>query len=110
MGTEKCASHDCCAINVNSSVDSRIKKILYIVFFINLGMFGIELVAGLIAQSNALLADSLDMLGDAIVYGISLFVLSKHLPLPELLRTRYRASLIEISKYIRRESVEHFLP
>ena len=35
-------------------------------------MFVVESVAGVIANSTALLADSVDMLGDAIVYGFSL--------------------------------------
>jgi len=35
----------------------------------------VEAAAGLVAHSTALLADSLDMLGDALVYGFSLYVL-----------------------------------
>jgi len=42
-------------------------------------MFGVEGVAGLLAHSTSLLADSLDMLGDALVYGFSLFVLARSL-------------------------------
>src|SRR5687768_18293967 len=40
-------------------------------------MFVAELGAGLIAGSAALIADSGDMLGDAIVYGISLYALGR---------------------------------
>ncbi|MBI4592673.1 MAG: cation transporter, partial [Candidatus Rokubacteria bacterium] len=40
-------------------------------------MFLVELVAGLMAHSTALLSDSVDMLGDAIVYGFSLYVIAK---------------------------------
>ena len=40
-------------------------------------MFFVEFGAGLFTRSNALLGDSLDMLGDTLVYGISLYVLSK---------------------------------
>src|SRR5215470_5506944 len=36
-------------------------------------MFLAELVAGLLAESTALLSDSVDMLDDAIVYGFSLY-------------------------------------
>ena len=50
--------------------------ILYTVLFINAAMFFIEGMAGVVAQSTALLADALDMLGDALVYGFSLFVLT----------------------------------
>jgi Co/Zn/Cd efflux system component len=41
-------------------------------------MFFLEFVAGLMATSTALLADSLDMLGDALVYGFSLYVVSRN--------------------------------
>ena len=44
---------------------------------INGAMFVVELVAGLIAGSVALLADSLDMLGDALVYAVSLLAVGR---------------------------------
>ncbi|MGD9386437.1 MAG: cation transporter [Thioalkalispiraceae bacterium] len=50
---------------------------LKIVLAINLTMFLVEIIAGLLASSTALLADSLDMLGDSIVYGFSLYVVAK---------------------------------
>jgi cation diffusion facilitator family transporter len=37
--------------------------------------FSLEAIAGFLAHSTALLADSLDMFGDALVYGFSLHVL-----------------------------------
>jgi Co/Zn/Cd efflux system component len=40
-------------------------------------MFLAESVAGVLAHSTALFADSVDMLGDAIVYGFSLYVISR---------------------------------
>ncbi|MEK6759255.1 MAG: cation transporter [Deltaproteobacteria bacterium] len=51
-------------------------SVLKIVLAINAVMFLVEGTAGLLAHSTALLADSLDMLGDALVYGFSLYVLS----------------------------------
>src|SRR3972149_10319975 len=47
---------------------------LRIVLFLNAAMFIAEFSAGLLAGSVALLADSLDRLGDALVYGFSLYV------------------------------------
>lgn len=44
---------------------------------INGAMFVIEAMAGVVAHSTSLLADALDMLGDALVYGFSLFVLAR---------------------------------
>jgi cation diffusion facilitator family transporter len=55
----------------------RQRAILVIVLGINAGMFFVELLAGLLAGSTALLADSLDMLGDALVYGFSLYVIAR---------------------------------
>lgn len=57
----------------------RQAKILWIVLFINLVMFLVEGIFGIIGRSVSLLADSLDMLGDAFVYGISLYVLGKNI-------------------------------
>lgn len=57
----------------------RIKqgRILKLVFAINALMFFIEFGGGIFAKSTALLADSLDMFGDTVVYAFSLFVLYK---------------------------------
>jgi cation diffusion facilitator family transporter len=52
-------------------------RVLWIVLAINAGMFFIEGTAGILARSTSLLADALDMLGDALVYGFSLFVLAR---------------------------------
>jgi Co/Zn/Cd efflux system component len=65
------------------------RRILWVALAINLTMFGVEVAAGLGAQSVSLLADSLDFLGDAANYGVSLFVLGM------ALRWRARASLIK---------------
>jgi Co/Zn/Cd efflux system component len=51
--------------------------VLQIVLAINGVMFVVELVAGLVAGSTALLADSVDMLGDAVVYSFSLYVVGR---------------------------------
>lgn len=55
----------------------KLRMILWIALLINLAMFVVEMTAGFLAHSNALLADSLDMLGDVFVYAVSLFVLGK---------------------------------
>ncbi len=43
-------------------------RVLAIVLAVNLIMFFIEFGGGLLSGSTALLADSLDMLGDSLVY------------------------------------------
>lgn len=48
-------------------------KLLWTVLLINFGFFVIEITSGLISGSMGLVADSLDMLADAVVYGMSLW-------------------------------------
>lgn len=55
----------------------RQRRVLTLVLAVNVVMFCVEFVAGLMSGSTALLADSLDMLGDSFVYGFSLFVLHR---------------------------------
>ena len=54
-----------------------IRRVLIIVLAINAAMFVLEFGAGLIAHSAALMADSMDMLGDALVYIVSLYALDR---------------------------------
>jgi cation diffusion facilitator family transporter len=58
---------------------SKQARTLWLVLAINAGMFVVEAVAGFLAGSAAVLADSLDMLGDALVYGVSLLVVGRSL-------------------------------
>jgi Co/Zn/Cd efflux system component len=48
------------------------RRTLWVVLVINAAMFVVELAVGLRAGSTGLIADSLDMLADAGVYGLSL--------------------------------------
>ena len=58
-------------------IATRQRSIFRTVLGINLGMFLLESIAGILAYSTALLADSVDMLGDAIDYGFSLYVVGR---------------------------------
>lgn len=69
-----CCQDKGCELNALRANHSRV---LWIVLIINAAMFVVEGVAGWLAHSTALLADALDMLGDALVYGSSLFVLAR---------------------------------
>src|SRR6478609_8525936 len=53
------------------------RRVLVIVLLINAVMFVAEFGAGIIAGSTALMADAGDMLGDALVYGVSIYALSR---------------------------------
>ena len=57
--------------------DEMQSKVLIALLAINALMFFIEMYFGIISQSTALIADSLDMLADASVYGISLYAVGK---------------------------------
>ncbi|HEY6727215.1 MAG TPA: cation transporter [Polyangiaceae bacterium] len=59
------------------SLRHRQRRMLITVLSINLGMFFIEAGAGLMSRSSALMADSLDMFGDAVVYGVTLYALDR---------------------------------
>jgi Co/Zn/Cd efflux system component len=60
-------------------VDPTYKRVLWIVIAINAVMFLVEMSAGKIAGSQALQADALDFLGDALTYGLSLAVIGMSL-------------------------------
>jgi cation diffusion facilitator family transporter len=53
------------------------RRVLQAVLAINAVMFVLEFSAGAIAGSAALMADAVDMLGDALVYGLSLYALAR---------------------------------
>ncbi|WP_296216489.1 cation transporter [Pseudomonas sp. UBA2684] len=82
----------CC--NQPAAASQRYRKILWIALLVNLGMFAVEIIAGLGARSVSLLADSLDFLGDAANYGISLWVLGMGLAL------RAKASLLKAASML----------
>lgn len=68
----------CC--NQNCSLDplrERQRSTLKIVLVINAVMFFVIVVAALYGKSSALLADSLDNLGDALTYALSLYAVAK---------------------------------
>jgi cation diffusion facilitator family transporter len=63
-----------CEIDVQ---DGEQTKVLVTLLTINGLMFVLELAIGMFAESTALIADALDMLADATVYGISLYAVGR---------------------------------
>ena len=55
--------------------DPKFRQALVIVIIINFIMFGVEMMAGHISGSQALMADALDFFADGITYTISLIVI-----------------------------------
>jgi len=82
-----CCSHDTCGSAV--AAQGQYRTVLWIVLGINAVMFAVEICAGLVAGSAALLADALDFFADAANYAISLFVLGM------ALAWRARAALVK---------------
>lgn len=65
-----------CEIEIKDKEQSRV---LILLLAINGVMFVAEIIAGIIGDSTALIADSLDMLADATVYAIGLYAVGKSL-------------------------------
>lgn len=63
-----------CEIEIKNKEQNRI---LIILLSINATMFFIEITLGILSESTALIADSLDMLADATVYAIGLYAVGK---------------------------------
>jgi Co/Zn/Cd efflux system component len=72
---------DCCASKADElealarRADQR--RVLVAVLLVNAVMFVAEFGAGIVAGSAALMADASDMLGDALVYGVSIYAISR---------------------------------
>jgi len=81
---------DCCCtpppldLGGNKKQNHAYRRVLWAVLLVNAAMFAVEIGAGFAAGSASLQADSLDFLGDAANYAISLLVVGMAL--------RYRAS------------------
>lgn len=70
---------DCCSDKTSQleTLRRRQASSLRIVLILNAAMFVVEFVAGLAAGSASLVSDSLDMLGDALVYTFSLYAVAE---------------------------------
>ena len=66
--------------NCDCSIEAEHKAqrgVLWILLLINGFMFLAELIAGIVADSSGLLGDSIDMLADALVYGVALYAVGR---------------------------------
>lgn len=69
-----CCEDKSCEI---AALRDKHRRVLQIVLAVNAVMFAVEGISGWLAHSTSLLADSLDMFGDATVYAMSLYVLAR---------------------------------
>ncbi len=65
-----------CGCQINSTTAKQ-QQVLRYLLLINATMFFLEVMTGVLANSTALIADSLDMFADAVVYGISLYAVGR---------------------------------
>jgi len=72
-------AEDCCQKKSSEleKLNQQQSQVLWVVLAVNAGMFVVELLWGIRSSSLSLTGDSLDMLGDAIAYGSSLYVINR---------------------------------
>ncbi len=80
-----------CEIDIKNREQSRV---LIILLSINALMFVVEITMGILAESTALIADSLDMLADATVYAISLYAVGK--PVLDKVKAAHMSGVFQI--------------
>lgn len=80
-----------CDCKIEASEQSRV---LIILLGINALMCVVEITLGIVAESTALIADSLDMLADASVYGIGLYAVGK--PVLSKVRAAHTSGILQI--------------
>ena len=91
----------CCGSEAKfDGVSSDYKRRLWIVIALNAVMFVVEMTAGQLAQSQALQADALDFLGDALTYGISLAVIGASVRVRTLAALAKGVSLLAMGLFI----------
>jgi len=67
----------CCSTTAQQHIDKAQRTLLWTVLVLNGVMFFVEFIAGWLAESSGLIADSLDMLADTLVYAVSLYAVGK---------------------------------
>lgn len=65
---------DCSSVSTNTEAE---RKTLRVALGLNATMFIVGIVAGISAQSTGILSDALDMLTDAVAYGLALMAVTR---------------------------------
>ena len=71
------ASMNSCGCHSEQGATDAERRVLRIALALNAAMFIIGVIAGIVAQSTSLIADALDMLGDASAYTIALVAVGR---------------------------------
>ena len=98
-----CTSDCCSSSQPGPHTTARYRKVLWAALAINFGMFIIEIVMSARSGSVSLMSDSLDFLGDAGNYLISLLVLSMALQ-----ATKRTEKVLDDMSHVAREGIVSF--
>lgn len=82
-----------CGCGVSSDHQLQ-KQVLWQLLLINFTMFVVEAIFGWLSESSGLLADALDMLADATVYGVALYVIGR--TLSSKINAAYLSGMVEL--------------
>jgi Co/Zn/Cd efflux system component len=80
-----------CEFEIKNKEQSRI---LVMLLGINAFMFVVEIALGILSESTALIADSLDMFADATVYGIGMYAVGR--PMSAKIRAAHLSGVFQI--------------
>ena len=80
-----------CEFEIKNREQSRV---LIVLLGINAVMFVVEIALGILSESTALIADSLDMLADATVYGIGMYAVGR--PMSAKIRAAHLSGVFQI--------------
>lgn len=97
------ATVDACGCSGNpvfDGMDKQYKRALWLVIIINAAMFVVEMTAGKLSGSQALQADALDFLGDAMTYGLSLAVIGMSLKVRTMAAMLKGSSLLMMGLWV----------
>lgn len=98
---------DHCNHTVFTGQSVAYKRTLCVVAFLNLVMFALELGWGIAASSQALLADSCDLLGDGLTYSLSLWAIHQSLRRRSIVAMIKGVSLLLFAIFILVDTVIH---
>jgi len=98
----------CCGQATFDGMSEAYKKRLKIVILLNAAMFIVEMAAGQAARSQALQADALDFLADALTYGISMAVIGASLKTRSVAAAFKGASLLLMGLWVFGSTVWRF--
>lgn len=107
----ECCSHD---VGHNHDItfdpnDKTFKKILWIALILNLSMFFLEVIFGLLSQSLSLRADAIDFLGDCLNYFATLFILNSAIQTKAKLSITKAIFMLAFGLWVLGEAVYRFL-